>query len=498
MNLLKPLLIAVKANVATLALYFAIAASVSAKPALVTEEKIRTIESYLIDGMEQLNVPGLSIGIIENGEIAYLKSLGEVYPGGEDVAHSTPFKLGSVSKTFTSLAVMKLYEDGKIDIDKPVVNYIPWFQTQDKVLSDQITVKQLLNHTSGFSKRTGNRNQDNVNTDSNVLEQAAKELKIHSLASVPGERFQYSNTNYQLLGYLVQSISGQKYTQFVRETIFAPLKMSNSFMQEEKAYLEQAARGHLYWFGQPVGQIDHLGPLTSAQGGIYSSAEDMLVYLKMMLSDDSSIISNETKQKMLMLDSPEEQYGYGLGWYYRQIDDFNINYHFGQSAGFEALISFSKDLNIGWFIVVNSSSAFGDVNLSALISQIGPVLNGKPATLYGTPFSEKILFWLVLLIPIIVILLIWRLKSKANNESNYLDFKTWKKKHYLSRAIIPAVISFIIPYFLLVLLPSAYGAPLNAIRFFQPLIFCLIVLSSISIIVWLLVRVWLVKTFILR
>ena len=461
---------------------------------IVTVDKVEAIESYLKHGMKELKVPGLTIGIVENGEVAYLKSFGTKTLGGETISETTPFKLGSVSKTFTALAIMKLYEEAKLDIDRPVVDYIPWFQTQNKSLSDQMTIRHLLSHTSGFSTITGNRNQDSISTQRSAVESSIRELRDHQLRHKPGTQFEYSNANYQILGYLIQQISGKSYAQFVGDNIFRPLKMSDSFFQEEKRHLGKAAQGHLYWLGEPKELSDELGAVTSAQGGIYASSQDMLSYLKMMLSQQDSIISNKLKQEMFISSDKQKTFGYGLGWYFDQIQDFKINYHFGQSAGFETVLAFSNDLNLGWFIAVNSSTAFGDVDIVPFFGQIGPILNGKPARLYGVPLAQKILFWFILLIPALVVFFVWRLNSRTSKDSNYLNFKYWSWKQYLFRAFIPTVISFFVPWFLLVGLPSSYGAPLSAVKFFQPLVFWLALVSSISMLIWLMIRIgWVFK-----
>jgi CubicO group peptidase (beta-lactamase class C family) len=460
---------------------------------IVTEEKLTKLESYLKSAMKTLNVPGLTVGIVEKSEVVYAKSFGVSNADGTPVVNTTPFKLGSVSKSITSLAIMKLAEDGKIDIEQPVVTYLPWFQTSDKKRSDQVTIKHLLSHKSGFSKTLGNRNQDDTSLDDHRMESAVRELKDSSLLFSPGSAFHYSNTNYQILGYLVELLSGKRYSEYVGESIFLPLGMNQSFMQDNKSRLNGAAKGHIYWFGQPQSQTDNLGVLTTPQGGVYSSVQDMTQYLKMLLSDEAIVISNQSKEKMFAFESPEDQNGYGLGWVLAKIDGKKINYHYGHSAGFESLISYSNDLDIGWFVAVNVSSAIGDVNVTSLMGQVGPILNGKPAEHHGAPVLEMVLFWGILLVPLIFLFFSWRLQVKVKMKVGYLNVKQLSIGKLISRIVLPLMVALIGIWLLLVAMPNLNGASLSTVKLFHPLIFWLIVISSISMIYWAFLRIWFIK-----
>ena len=126
----------------------------SAKPAS-NSGSYDAIDAYVEEQMHRLKIPGASLAIVEGGEIVHLRGFGRARPGGEAPTPQTPFVLGSTTKSFTALAVMQLVEAGKIELDAPVQRYLPWFRVADPEASAQITVRHLLNQTSGMSLVAG-------------------------------------------------------------------------------------------------------------------------------------------------------------------------------------------------------------------------------------------------------------------------------------------------------------------------------------------------------
>ena len=112
------------------------------------------IDAYLTREMRDLHIPGLALGIVHNGEIAHLRGFGVADSSGLVVTPQTPFILASASKSFTALAIMQLVEEGKVDLDAPVATYLPSFSVGDDSASGAITVRHLLNHTSGLPEDT--------------------------------------------------------------------------------------------------------------------------------------------------------------------------------------------------------------------------------------------------------------------------------------------------------------------------------------------------------
>src|SRR5918995_5841476 len=134
------------------------------------------IDAHIERQMERLNIPGVALAIVEDDEIAHLRGFGQVRPGGEEPTPQTPFIIGSLTKSFTALALMQLVEDGKVELDAPVQRYLPWFRVADPQASAQITVRHLLNQTSGLSQLSGIRPLADFDDSPDASERQARAL----------------------------------------------------------------------------------------------------------------------------------------------------------------------------------------------------------------------------------------------------------------------------------------------------------------------------------
>src|SRR5215207_5758984 len=112
------------------------------------------IDSYVQNQMQQMRMPGAELGIVKGDKIVHLEGFGDADDSGRAVTPETPFKIGSMSKSFTALAIMQLVEDGKVELDAPVKRYLPWFRVATPGASSRITVRNLLNQTSGLSAKS--------------------------------------------------------------------------------------------------------------------------------------------------------------------------------------------------------------------------------------------------------------------------------------------------------------------------------------------------------
>jgi CubicO group peptidase (beta-lactamase class C family) len=202
--------------------------------------------------MQDLRIPGLALGIVRGDHIVHLNGFGVADPSGRPVTPQTPFIMGSLAKSFTALAVMQLVEQGQVELDAPVQRYLPWFRVADDAASAQITVRHLLNQTSGLSTKTGRAFQGNPDLSDGALEQAVRALRDYPLAQPVGMTYQYSTVNYAVLGLIVQTVSGQSFEDYVQEHIFVPLDMRSSYTSQSAAQAHGLASGCRYWFGQPV------------------------------------------------------------------------------------------------------------------------------------------------------------------------------------------------------------------------------------------------------
>ena len=218
-----------------------------------TAPEFAAIERFVQDEMAAQRIPGLALGIVKDDRIVYIRGFGKADDSGRAVTPQTPFIIGSLAKSFTALAIMQLVEAGKVDLDAPVQRYLPWFRVADEDASAEITVRDLLNHTSGLSTKTGRSYQGNGDTSDAALESAVRKLSGAELTAPVGETYQYSTINYSVLGLIVQTVAGRSYESYVQTEIFDPLQMRGSFTSETAAEPHGLVTGYHYCVRQAQG-----------------------------------------------------------------------------------------------------------------------------------------------------------------------------------------------------------------------------------------------------
>jgi CubicO group peptidase (beta-lactamase class C family) len=284
-----------------------------------------TIHRYVRDEMSGSRIPGVAIAIVDEDRVIDVQGFG-TDGRGHEITPETPFWIGSLGKSFTALAVMQLVEAGSIELDAPVQRYIPEFAVADANASGRITVRHLLNHTSGFSRADGlaplleERRQ--------TLEAAVADLSTVGLNRPVGESLEYSNLNYVVLGLVVQRVSRQPWADRVQQSILAPLGMRQTFTTFEAAKQNGATALHQYWFGLPR-EVDppYLEGLAPT-GYLTASVSDMARYVSMYLRhgelDGARVLSPQGVEAMLRASTNEVdrpllstrfERSYGMGWF---------------------------------------------------------------------------------------------------------------------------------------------------------------------------------------
>ncbi len=221
---------------------------------------LQVVDSFLQEEVKANRIPGVAVAIVQDDQIIFSKGYGEAF-AGKPVTPQTQFYLGSVSKGFTALAIMQLVEQGKLKLDAPVQKYLSWFQVADPNASSKITVRHLLNHTSGLSEA----GDPNAGAYTSNLEEQARLLKSVHPTSAVGSQFVYYNQNYRLLGLLIEQVSGESYGDYIRNHIFEPLGMLDSVADPADATNLASGYSRLFGFrcrGHSVLSRVHCRPVT--------------------------------------------------------------------------------------------------------------------------------------------------------------------------------------------------------------------------------------------
>jgi len=317
------------------------------------------IDRWVETRMQEERIPGVALAIVRGGEVTYLRGYGLADANDRPVTPRTPFPLGSVSKSFTGLAVAQLAEAGALDLDAPVRDPLPWFRAADAEQSAAITVRHLLTHASGFSTLDGNRHRIPASTADDALERRTRLLQGARLASAPGTRHEYSNANYQTLGALIEAVAGRPYEDYVAERIFQPLGMSAGFASTPARLPGDTAVGHRYWFGWPVAApFLEFDRQLVAQALVVASAEDMARYLRFNLGhgvDTGAVLSRAGIDAM----HDPGAFGYGFGWMVRERHGVRYIGHGGQNPGYFAFVMFSPDRDEGVAVLANAADLVG-------------------------------------------------------------------------------------------------------------------------------------------
>jgi CubicO group peptidase (beta-lactamase class C family) len=321
-----------------------------------------TIDAYVQNQIQEMRIPGAALGIVKGDKIVHLQGFGDADDSGREVTAQTPFKIGSTSKSFTALAIMQLVEDGKVDLDAPVQRYIPSFRVADPEASKHITVRNLLNQTSGIPTAAGLTYMYKDDSGKDALENEVRAARDVELTHSPGKVHQYSNLNYTALGLIVQMVSGQPYEQYIKEHILAPLDMNNTYMFVPEAERHGLATGHQFWFGLPFpgGGLHYNRAITPA-GLITSDSRDMSRYLIAQLNggryEGAQVLSAEGINQMHR--GTADRGGgssYGMGWIDAKMDDVPIVMHNGDPGDFHATMILVPKSNWGVVVLMNGSN----------------------------------------------------------------------------------------------------------------------------------------------
>jgi CubicO group peptidase (beta-lactamase class C family) len=311
---------------------------------------LQAIDAFLQAQIKANRIPGLAVAIVQGDQVIFMKGYGEAAPG-ESVTPQTQFYIGSVTKSFTALAVMQLVEQGKLELDAPIQNYLPWFQVSDAEASAKITIRHLLNHTSGLSES----GDPNASAFTSSLEEQGRLLADPHLTAPVGSQYQYYNQNYRLLGLLVEQVSGQSYGDYLRSHVFEPLGMEHTTADPAEA--THLAQGYSRAFGFALPRSQHFIPGALPSGYLISTAEDMSHYLLAQLNNrECNGEQMLSPQSLTAMRTPPAGIDsqYGMGWLV--MENGNTLAYGGALEYFQAFVALGLREKIGLVILYNQNS----------------------------------------------------------------------------------------------------------------------------------------------
>ncbi len=268
----------------------------------------------------------------------------------------TRFRLGSVTKQFTAMAILMLQERGKLHVQDLLCRYIPDCPQDWR----SITLEQLLTHTSGIPDYTDFSDFAETWTQPVTVEQLIARFKDMPLDSTPGSIFRYSSSGYVLLGYIIERVTGEAYTTFLQKQIFDPLAMHNTGYDSQYPALPQHATGYYKGYIKP--DAYDMSVLYAA-GALYSTVEDMYIWDQALAKH--TLISQQSSEEMFAQHVPcpppgspkgcvsQSDTGYGYGWFLADEAQGQLIYHVGRIDGFFAYNGFYSNKNLDVVVLSN-------------------------------------------------------------------------------------------------------------------------------------------------
>ncbi len=321
----------------------------------------------LLSGLIKVNDPGVAVLVAQNGKIIFEKGYGLA-----DVARRVPvspqtiFRIGSVTKQFTATAILKLQEEGRLSVDDKLSKYIPDFPR-----GDEVTLRELMNHTSGIHDYvpTSLERLAKPTTTEAIIEEIEKQPYDFN----PGTQWRYDNSGYTLLGYIAEKVSRRSYGDFLRESFFQTLGMTNTGVYHTHLGLSHEALGYSLSTKvfEPAFFIDP--SWNGGDGALYSTLEDLYRWNEGIFNgrvlDAASLKAAFTPvaTKAGQLNSGD---GYGFGWFvgrYRGLRDIS---HGGDVPGFSCLLLRLPDEKFTVAVLANANPGRPDATPKFLAYQM--------------------------------------------------------------------------------------------------------------------------------
>ncbi|NVO12366.1 MAG: cyclic peptide export ABC transporter [Bacteroidales bacterium] len=322
----------------------------------------KTVEDQINYYMKVGDIPGLSIVIVSGDSTQLIKGFG--YADLEKkikVSSETLFEIGSCSKAFTGLGIFMLEKKGLLKLDDPVSKYLPWFHVTYKKEKKEITIRQLIHHTSGIPWETiSDIPQDNSST---AIANTIKQVIGVELKNSPGKEYEYSTINYDILGGIIEKVTGKTYENYMDEDVFKALGLKNTSVKISPSNLT-VATGYKIGFYAPRKYDAPIYRGNGPAGYVISNAEDMSRWLKLQIglvnSNFESLITETHIKDESVAPSRSELASYAVGWFVSLKGDGKI-YHGGLNPNYTAYVAFSKTSNLGIVVLANSNSDYTEI-----------------------------------------------------------------------------------------------------------------------------------------
>jgi len=329
----------------------------------VTGDRFKTqLQPIIEQAMKDRSIPGFAIAVVHNQKVVYAAGFGvrNLQNKNNKITPQSLFHMASITKPFVATSVMQLVEKGKIDLDSPVVNYLPYFRLNDDRYA-RITIRQMLSHVSGMPD-VRDYEWDKPQYDDGALERYVRSLTNQSLIAAPGTSFHYSNIAYEVLGDLIAKVSGMAFEDYVRKNILNPLGMNSSTLLVKHTAPALLTSPHVIdtSYQVVVSKVFPYNRTHSPSSTLYSNLLDMTRWAMANLNRgelDGRRILKASTYDLMWKPAGEKWQQIGISWYLGKHREHRTISHSGADTGFVSNLVMIPDQSIAVVMMSNFDRA---------------------------------------------------------------------------------------------------------------------------------------------
>lgn len=362
-------------------------------------EAFRLIDIWLEGQKDYDKLPGISVGVIQDQDLIYAKGFGQANPDKKIATESkTIYSICSISKLFTAVAIMKLYDEEKLRLDDKVADLLPWFDLKQQYKdSGPITVRSLLTHSSGLPREANAPYWTGPDFPFPTQEKVKTGLKQQETLYPASTYFQYSNLGLTLLGEIVETITGVPYETYIQDEILTPLRLANTRTNmPESLYGQQLSIGYsaLKRDGnRNKVNLFHAKGITPA-AGFSSTVEDLANFaawqFRLLTTGETEILKPSTLKNMHRVHwmNPDWKTTWGLGFSVYEADGTTLVGHGGACPGYRSTLVLNPKKKIALVAMINANGTNPSKYTRAIGSIIGKAMEGTVDTLDGVNLED--------------------------------------------------------------------------------------------------------------
>lgn len=325
----------------------------------LTKDETVKIEKFIEENMNEGKIPGLSVTIVKDDKTVYQKGIGySDVDGKKPVTSKSLFEIGSNSKAFTALGILSLEKNGQVNLNDQVTKYLSWLEVKYKGKEVSITIEQLLHQTSGIPFKT--IDEIPVSNEDSALEETVKTLIGIELDSEPGEKFQYATINYDVLGLIIEKVTGKSYESYIEENVMQLLSLNNTYLNKDQSVNERMAKGYKINFFNPQPYEAPVYRGNKPAGYIISSGDDMAKWLKIQMGTTNELnfdkdIIKKSQEANRAVSAIGNEIFYAGGWFVYPKEQIS---HGGNNPNYSSFIIFNAKDKVGVAVLSNTNSNY--------------------------------------------------------------------------------------------------------------------------------------------